>query len=162
MTIGTSRLRVCLLFPDVALGGGETAMMAVADGLQERFDLDVCAFDRAGVRNEHSIREELVARFGRATFLRSRSELARQLRVADAILWYGVNDAVPDLLQAMSRRPASIRVVHTEREDDGPRFHLRWRQAIDATICVSPRAARRIPGAVFLPNTASSQNLRGE
>ena len=69
------------------------------------------------------------------------------------MLWYGVVNAVPDVLSAMDRRPASVRVVHTSRPVDGPGFQRRWGRAIDATVCVSPEVARRIPGAVFIAAT---------
>ena len=40
-----TKLRLCLVLPHVVLGGGETAMMEVAEGLSAEFDLEVCAFD---------------------------------------------------------------------------------------------------------------------
>jgi len=117
--------------------------------------------DQAATGDVATIREELVARFGAATFLRERWELRPRLRGADAVLWYGVSNAVPAALAAMAGRPGSIRVVHTDRAVDGPGFARRWRRVIDAIVCVSPAVARKIPGALFLPNTCSLANLRG-
>jgi glycosyltransferase involved in cell wall biosynthesis len=154
-------LRICLVFPHVVLGGGETAMMEVAAGLRGAFDLDVCALDNAAVTAERTTRDELAERFGVVTFIRKRWELRPRFRAADAVLWYGVVNAVPDVLSAMGRRPTSVRVVHTEREVDGPGFQRRWGRVIDAVACVSPRMARAIPGAVFIPNPCPSRNLCG-
>jgi len=154
-------VRVCLVFPHVLLGGGETAMMAVAEGLRSKVDLQVCALDNAPVTVEVTMREELEERFGKATFIRHRWELRPCFRTADAVLWYGVVNAVPDVLSSLERRPASVRVVHTDRPVDGPGFHRRWRRVIDRTVCVSPAVARRIPGAVFIPNTCSADRLCG-
>ncbi len=146
------KLRLCLVFPHVVLGGGETAMMEVAAGLREKgIALDVCALDNLDT-GAATIREELVARFGAATFVRRRWELRLRLREADLVLWYGVSNAVPATLSVMEPRPGSIRVVHTDRAVDGPGFARRWRRAIDAIVCVSPGVARRIPGAVFISN----------
>ena len=153
--------RLCLVFPHVVLGGGETAMMDLAEALRDEFDLDVCALDNTESETGLTTREELAARFGAASFVRRRWELRPRFRAADAVLWYGVVNAVPDVLQGMERRPASVRVVHTDRAVDGPGFARRWRHAVDATICVSPAVARRIPGAVFIPNACSEENLRG-
>jgi glycosyltransferase involved in cell wall biosynthesis len=153
--------RICLVFPHVVLGGGETAMMDVAEGLRGELDFDVCALDNATVTVERTLREELVERFGSAAFIRRRWELRPRFRAADAVLWYGVVNAVPDVLSRMDRRPASVRVVHTDREVDGPGFSRRWGHVIDRTICVSPAVARRIAGTELIPNTCSEENLRG-
>jgi glycosyltransferase involved in cell wall biosynthesis len=139
-------------------------MMEVAEGLRRDVDLDVCALDQAATGGAATIREELVARFGTATFLRERWELRPRLRAADAVVWYGVSNAVPTALVALAEkgaRPGSIRVVHTDRAVDGPGFARRWRRVIDAIVCVSPAVARKIPGALFLPNTCSPANLQG-
>lgn len=135
-------------------------MMAVAEGLRAEVDLQVCALDNAPVTVEATLREELAARFGAVTFIRRRWELRPCFRSADAVLWYGVVNAVPDVLASLER-PASVRIVHTDRAVDGPGFHSRWRRVIDRTICVSPAVARRIPGAVFIPNTCSPDRLQG-
>ncbi len=156
-----SKVRLCLVFPHVVLGGGETAMMEVAEGLREAVDLDVCALDQVETEGVATIRRELVERFGRAAFLRERWELRPRLRAADVVLWYGVSNAVPKALSAGVRRPGSIRVVHTDRAVDGPGFARRWRRVIDALVCVSPAVARRIPGASFIPNTCSPARLAG-
>lgn len=153
--------RVCLVFPHVLLGGGETAMMAVAEGLRATVDLHVCALDNTPVTVEKTLRGELEERFGAVTFIRRRWELRPCFRGADAVLWYGVVNAVPDVLTSIPHRPASVRVVHTDRAVDGPGFHRRWRRVIDRTICVSPAVARHIPGAVFIPNTCSADRLCG-
>jgi glycosyltransferase involved in cell wall biosynthesis len=136
-------------------------MMEVAEGLRDEVDLRVCALDNAPVTVEATLREELAARFGDIAFIRRRWELRPCFRAADVVLWYGVINAVPDVLASLEQRPASVRVVHTDREVDGPGFHRRWRRVIDQTICVSPAVARRIPGAVFIPNTCSADRLRG-
>jgi glycosyltransferase involved in cell wall biosynthesis len=160
-------LRLCLVFPHVVLGGGETAMMEVAEGLREQggIELDVCALDHLETGGAATIREELAARFGPVTFIRRRWQLRPRLREADVVLWYGVSNAVPAALSALSAygsRPGSIRVVHTDRSVDGPGFARRWRRVIDAVVCVSPAVARRIAGAVFIPNTCSLSHLEGE
>src|SRR6185295_18607335 len=155
------KARICLVFPHVVLGGGETAMMDVAEGLRGAFDLDVCALDNAAAATERTIREELAERFGAAAFIRRRWELRPRFRGADAVLWYGVVNAVPAVLASMGRRPASVRVVHTDRAVDGPGFSRRWKPAIDRTVCVSPAVARRIRGALFIPNCCAGENLRG-
>lgn len=151
--------RVCLVFPHLGLGGGETVMLDVAEGLRREFDLDLCALDDGS--EERSLGTELSARFGAWAPVRKRWELRPRFRTADAVLWYGVVNAVPDVLAGMDRRPASVRVVHTSREEDGPAFHRRWGRVIDATVCVSPEVARRIPRAVFIPNTCSGEALKG-
>src|SRR5688572_13540649 len=153
--------RICLVFPHALLGGGETAMMEVAEGLRTELDLQVCVLDNAPVTVETTFREDLEARFGAVTFVRRRWELRPCFRTADAVLWYGVVNAVPDVLASLKKRPASVRVVHTDRPVEGPGFQRRWRRVIDQAICVSPAVARRIPGAVFIPNTCSIDRLRG-
>src|SRR5260221_12515300 len=118
-------IRLCLVFPHVVLGGGETAMMEVADGLREmsrKIALDVCALDYLDTGGAATIREELLARFGSVTFVRQRWELRPHLREADVVLWYGVSNAVPAALAASASRPGWIRVVLTHRPVDGPRF----------------------------------------
>jgi glycosyltransferase involved in cell wall biosynthesis len=153
--------RTCLVFPHVGLGGGEVAMMEVAEGLRRQLDLEVCAVDNAVVAAGETLRGELAERFGAVTFVRRRWELRPCFRRAEAVLWYGVVNGVPAVLAAMGERPASVRVVHTSRQLDGARFHRRWRRMIDATVCVSPAIARTIPGAVFIPNPAPERHLRG-
>jgi glycosyltransferase involved in cell wall biosynthesis len=137
-------------------------MLAVAERLRTAVDLHVCALDNTPVTVETTLRDELEERFGAATFIRRRWELRPCFRRADVVLWYGVVNAVPDVLASMDRRPASVRVVHTDRAVDGPGFHRRWRNVIDRTICVSPAVARRIPGAVFIPNTCAPDRLLGQ
>jgi glycosyltransferase involved in cell wall biosynthesis len=151
--------RLCLVFPHLGLGGGETVMLDVAEGLRREFDLDVCALESDST--DRTLAEELPARFGAWTPIRKRWELRPRFRAAGAVLWYGVVNAVPDVLDSMADRPASIRVVHTSREEDGPAFQRRWGRVIDATVCVSPAIARTIPGAVFIPNTCSGEALKG-
>jgi glycosyltransferase involved in cell wall biosynthesis len=162
---GGGRPRACLVLPHVILGGGETAMMAIAEGLESELALDVCALDYAPTGGAPTVREELAARFGAVTLARERWQLRPRFAAADVVLWYGVTNTVPAALAALAarggRRPASVRVVHTEREVDGPGFSRRWRQVIDAVICVSPGMARRIAGAIFIPNTCSLERLRG-
>ena len=157
---------LCVLFPHLILGGGETAMMAVAEGLRERFRLSVCALDRRRMTVERSARGELLERFGRSgnevSFVREPEELRAALAPVDAVLWYGMNPFTPSVLEAMPRRPISVRVVHTGKDEEGPLYHERWQHCIDAAVCVSPVMQRRIPGAVFIPNTASPDRLLGE
>src|SRR4051794_32868910 len=158
------KLRLALVFPHVVLGGGETAMMAVGERLRPDLALDVCALDNQATGGAPTIREELAERFGRVTLVRRRWELRPCLRAADVVLWYGVSNAVPAALEAMAApgpRPASLRVVHTDRAVDGPGLARRWRRVIDAVVCVSPAAARRIPGATFLPNPGTAAHLQG-
>jgi len=140
-------------------------MMAVATGLRERFRVSVCALDRRRMTVERSTRGELLERFGgsgNVAFVREPDELRAVLDPVDAVLWYGMNPFTPSVLEAMPRRPASVRVVHTSKEEEGPIYHERWKHCIDAAVCVSPVMQRRIPGAVFIPNTASPDRLLGE
>src|SRR6202521_6477906 len=156
--------RLCLVLPHVLLGGGETAMMEIADGLRRELALDVCALDNAATDGAPTVREELAARFGQVTFIRQRWQLRPRLAAADVVLWYGVINAVPAALRALAAhggRPGSIRVVHTDRGIDGPGFARRWRRGLDAPVCVSPAAARRSGGAGLIPNTCSLARLRG-
>lgn len=156
--------RLCLVLPHVLLGGGETAMMEIAEGLRRELALDVCALDNAATGGAPTVREELVERFGPVTFVRERWRLRPLLAAADVVLWYGVVNSVPAALAALAAcgsRPGSIRVVHTERPEDGPAFARRWRRVLDAVVCVSPAVARRIAGATFIPNTCSLARLRG-
>jgi glycosyltransferase involved in cell wall biosynthesis len=157
-----NRSRLCVLFPHLVLGGGETAMMEVAAGLREHFSLAVCALVRRAVTVEASARGELLERFGEVAFVKEREELHAALAGADALLWFGMNPFTPAALEAMPRRPVSVRVVHTSKDEEGIDYDERWRHAIDGVVCVSPEAARRIPRAVFLPNPASPDRLRGE
>jgi len=152
---------VCVLFPHLILGGGETAMMAVAEGLRERFRVSVCALDRRRMTVERSAREELLDRFGAVAFVREPAELRAVLDTVDAVLWFGMNPFTPSVLESMPCRPASVRVVHTDKEEEGPVYHERWRHCIDRVVCVSPRMQRRIPGSVFIPNTVSPDRLAG-
>src|SRR5260370_15287655 len=159
-----SEVRLCLVLPHVLLGGGETAMMELADGLRREVALDVCALDNAATGGAPTVREELVERFGPVTFVHERWQLRPRLAAADVVLWYGVVNSVPAALAALAAcgsRPGSIRVVHTERRADGPGFARRWRRVLDAVVCVSPAVARRIAGRVFLPHPRPPPRLRG-
>jgi glycosyltransferase involved in cell wall biosynthesis len=153
---------LCVLLPHLILGGGETAMMAVAEGLRERFRVSVCALDRRAMTVERSARGELVERFGEVAFVREPDELRAALAPADAVLWYGMNPFTPTVLEAMPVRPSSVRIVHTDKDEEGPLYEARWRHCIDASVCVSPAMQRRIPRSVFIPNTASPDRLAGE
>ncbi len=157
-----TRDRVSVLFPHLILGGGETAMMAVAEGLREHFEISVCALDRRRMTVERSARGELSGRFGAVAFVREPEELRAALAPVDAVLWYGMNPFTPSVLESLPRRPASIRVVHTSKEEEGIQYHERWSHCIDAVVCVSPAAGRRIPDAVWVPNTVSADRLAGE
>lgn len=137
-------------------------MMEVAAGLREHFSLAVCALVRRAVTVEASARGELLERFGDVAFVREQEELHAALADADALLWYGTNPFTPTALEALPRRPVSVRVVHTSKDEEGVLHEQRWRHVIDGVVCVSPAIARRIPGAVFLPNPASPDRLRGE
>ncbi|HSL84972.1 MAG TPA: glycosyltransferase family 4 protein, partial [Thermoanaerobaculia bacterium] len=153
--------RVCVLFPHLVLGGGETAMMEVAAGLGAFFEVIVAALDRRPMTVEPSAREELLARFGDVTFPTDGEELAAAVAGADAVLWYGLNDLTPRTLAGMVPRPASVRAIHTDKVQE-LEHHRRWSHAIDAVACVSPAVARRLPGAVFVPNAASAERVAGE
>lgn len=150
-----------MLFPHLVLGGGETAMMEVAAGLRSRFEVSVCALDRRRITVEPTIREELLERFGDVAFARTGEELAACLAGADAVLWYGLNDLTPGTLEGLAPRPASIRVIHTDKAQEIEHHH-RWSHAIDAAVCVSPAVGRRLPGSVFIPNAASPERVDGE
>src|SRR4030095_10840692 len=102
-----ARPRICLVFPHVALGGGETAMMDVAEGLRHAFDLAVCALDNLPLTGERTLREELRSPSGSVAFSHRRWDLRSHFRAADVVLWYGVVNAVPDVRSRMDRRPAS-------------------------------------------------------
>ncbi len=156
-----NRPRVSVLFPHLILGGGETAMMAVAEGLRGHFEISVSALDRRQLTMERSARSELLDRFGAVAFVREPDELRAALAPVEAVLWYGMNPFTPSVLEAMPHRPASVRVVHTGKDEEGPLYHERWKHCIDAAVCVSPAMQRRIPGAVFIPNTASPDRLQG-
>jgi glycosyltransferase involved in cell wall biosynthesis len=156
-----SPARLAVVFPHVVLGGGETAMIEVAASLAARYRLDVCALDNRPPSPEPTIRRLLAERFGEVCFARRPWQLRPRLAAADAVLWYGVVNTVPRLLAALPGRPASVRVVHSERPVEGLPFHRRWRRAIDATACVSPRVARQVPGAAFVPNPVAAARLAG-
>ncbi len=163
-TYGSSRAlsrRLAVLFPHLVLGGGETAMMEVAAGLRECFEVSVCALARRRITVEPTIRRELEERFGSVELARDGDELAAALAGAEAVLWYGLNPLTPGTLERLAPRPTSIRVVHTDKAEE-VEYHHRWRHVIDAASCVTPAAARRLPGAVFIPNTASAAALEGE
>jgi len=153
--------RLLLVLPHLALGGGERATMMLAELLAERFPLSICALDYGPPPAGPTIRHELRDRFADAAFARRRCDLVPHLARADVVLWYGISGAVPRALGRLRARPASIRVVHTSRAADGVRFHRRFRRVIDATVAVSPAVARRIPGAVFIPNLPEASRLRG-
>jgi glycosyltransferase involved in cell wall biosynthesis len=155
------RRRLCVLFPHLILGGGETAMMALAEGLARHFDVAVCALDRRPMTLEMSARDELLRRFGAVSFIKTADELRAHFDHAAAALWFGMNPFTPETLEAMPARPASIRIVHTGKHEEGLEYHLRWRHCIDRAVCVSPQVARRIPGALFIPNTCSPDRLDG-
>lgn len=153
--------RLAVVFPHVLLGGGEVAMMEVAERLAGRFEVAALALDLGPPPAGATIREELAERFPGAVFLSHRGQLPAALAGADAVLWYGLHGAIPRALARLSPRPASLRVVHTERPEEVP-FARRFRATIDAVACVSPALARQIPGAVFVPNPASTRRLGGE
>lgn len=159
--VSSRSARVVVLFPHLILGGGETAMMEVAAGLEASFEVRVAALDRRPTTVEPSVREELLARFGRVAFVRDGEGLAAAVAGADAVLWYGLNDLTPRTLAGLAPRPASIRVVHTDKVQE-IEHHRRWAHAIDAVACVTPAVARRLPGAVFVPNAAPAARVAGE
>jgi glycosyltransferase involved in cell wall biosynthesis len=136
-------------------------MLEVAAALGRDFDLSACALDYLPVRAGLTLREALAARFGEAVLVRHRWQLGPALDAADAVLWHGLTNAIPRALAGLGRRPASVRVVHTQRPEEIS-FHRRWRRVIDATACVSPALQRRIGGSVFIPNACSAARLRGE
>src|ERR1700674_579456 len=123
--------RLCLVLPHVLLGGGESAMMEIADGLRRELALEVCALDNAAtgggatvrvgraacVRQgalelcalanaatggAPTVREELAARFGQVPFIRQRWQLRPRLAAADVVLWYGAINAVPARRRALA------------------------------------------------------------
>src|SRR5258707_4239153 len=125
------KVRLCLVFPHVVLGGGETAMMEVADGLREmsrKIALDVCALGYLDTGGAATIREELLARFGPVTFVGQRWELRPWLRDADVVLWYGVSNAVPAALAGSASRAGSSRVLHNDRAGGRTRVAPRLRR----------------------------------
>lgn len=136
-------------------------MMEVADGLTGCFDVSVCALERHKGTSALSIERELHTRFERVSLVRNREQLEEVLKQIDLLVWYGTNSWTPTVLKALSRRPASIRVVHTDKKEEGPQFCTRWRSCIDAVSCVSPVVQRLIPGSVSIPNTVSRRYLKG-
>src|SRR5215470_16402872 len=98
--------RLCVLFPHLVLGGGETAMMALAELLAGRFELAVCALDDRPPTVEPSAREELVRRFGDVAFVKTEDELRGRLAGADALLWFGMNPLITATLTGLPARPA--------------------------------------------------------
>ncbi len=174
-----ARPRVCVVFPHRELGGGETAMIAVAEALRRRAAVSVCVLDQvpggaplparrdpndpnADARPQplFDLAPELVARFGTATVAATGQDLVAALEDQDVALWYGLNPAVPRALASMTRRPRSLRVVHTEKEQEVD-VHRRWRHVIDDCACVSPVMRDRIDDAVVIPNPCSRDRLRG-
>lgn len=158
---GPPRPRLCLLFPHVVLGGGEIAMMEIAEGLGRCYEVCVAALDPRDAAIGPTIRGELGRRFTDLRLLDERWQLRRLLGEIDVLLWYGLVPQVPRTLLRLERRPLSVRVVHTERPADGVGFQRRWSRAIDGVVCVHPGIARRIPGAVFVPNPGSTRYLQG-
>jgi glycosyltransferase involved in cell wall biosynthesis len=159
------RQRVCVLFPHLQMGGGETAMIAAAEALRRHFSISVCALDRRhppapATGGGVDLRRELQARFGDVTFAANQEQLQTALAKADAVIWYGLNSLTPLTLAGISQRPRSLRVVHTDKEEEIA-HHRRWQHVIDATACVAPHMQRRIPGAAFIPNTCSPDRLKG-
>ena len=159
-------MRLTFLFPHLLLGGGETAMMPVAEGLQGEFDVTVAVRTQRKITLEMTIREELLERFPEVLFLEDEAQLVAQLRRTEMLLWYGTNSTTPTALEQLSRepggRPAAVRVVHTEKVEEGRAYLRRWRHVVDGACCVSPRVARRIPGAIFIPNAVDPRRLAGE
>jgi glycosyltransferase involved in cell wall biosynthesis len=156
--------RLAVVFPHVLLGGGEVATMEVGERLVAAFEVTALALDPGDGGDPSgapTIREELAARFPRSSLLSRRWQLRAALAGFDAVLWYGLNGAIPRALAGPARRPVSLRVVHTERPEEIG-FDRRWRGVTDAVICVSPAMARRLPGAVFVPNPVSPSRLAGE
>lgn len=153
--------RLAVVFPHVLLGGGEVAMMEVAEGLARRYEVTVVALDGGEPDGPGTIREELRERFASVSFVTGRGRLPGLLAEADAALWWGLHGAVPKALARLgSRRPASVRVVHTERQEEEP-FLRRFAGVIDSAVAVSPGMARRLAGAVFLPNPIPRSRLGG-
>ncbi|HVT56921.1 MAG TPA: glycosyltransferase family 4 protein [Thermoanaerobaculia bacterium] len=157
-----SGLRLCLVFPHLVLGGGETAMMALGEGLRARFDLAVCALNRRPLTVEMSAGPEISSRFPGAAFVTTREELAACLAGADLVLWYGLAPLIPSVIAELAPRPVSVRVVHTDKDEEGSQFQARWQHVLDGVVCVAPAVARRITGAAFIPNTCSPDRLAGE
>jgi glycosyltransferase involved in cell wall biosynthesis len=157
--------RLTFLFPHPLLGGGETAMMPVAEGLRETFDLTVAVRTQRQVTLEMTIEGALEERFHEVLYLEDEAALQTALRRTDILLWYGTNTTTPLALESLSRepggRPAAVRVVHTEKVEEGEAYLRRWRHVVDGVCCVSPRVARRIPGAHFIPNAADPRRLTG-
>ncbi len=151
--------RVCVLFPHLEMGGGETAMIAAAEALRRHFAVSVCALDRRG-GSPLDLRPELLARFDEVTFVATGDQLQSVLTSAAALIWYGLNSLTPATLAAMPRRPRSLRVVHTDKDQE-VEHHRRWSHVIDATCCVAPHMTHRIEGATFVPNSCSPDRLRG-
>jgi glycosyltransferase involved in cell wall biosynthesis len=112
------------------------------------------------VRPRLDLAPELAARFGDVRLPASDEELAAALAEADVAVWFGRNAVIPRTLAAMPRRPRTLLVIHTEKDEE-IEHHSRWRHVIDACACVSPAMQRRIDGAVFIPNACSRDRLRG-
>jgi glycosyltransferase involved in cell wall biosynthesis len=168
------------------MGGGETTMIAAAEALRRHFTVAVCALDRRGLPRAAEtaaaappvkaaapanaqadptppaidMRQELLARFDDVAFVATGDQLQSVLAAADAVIWYGLNSLTPATLAAMPNRPRSLRVIHTDKEQEVEHHH-RWSQVIDATCCVAPHMTPSIPGATFIPNTCSPDRLRG-
>jgi glycosyltransferase involved in cell wall biosynthesis len=165
------------------MGGGETAMIGAAEALRRHFAVSVCALDRrappddAGAAanrpaaqtpgscgtangNPLDMRRELRARFDEVTFVTTGDQLQAALAPNAAVIWYGLNSLTPATLASMPRRPRSLRVIHTDKDQE-VEHHLRWQHVIDATCCVAPHMTSRIAGATFVPNTCSPDRLRG-
>lgn len=154
--------RLTVLFPHLELGGGETATLEIAAGLREHYNVTLAALAYVGAGERGGPFEELAGELGGLERVEHRWQLGPLFGRCDALLWYGVNPSIPRVLATLGRRPASIRIVHTERAEDGARFAHRWQRAIDRTLCVSPAAAESIRGARFVPNPWPARRLEGE
>ena len=159
-------MRLTFLFPHLILGGGETAMMPVAAGLSRFFEVTVAVRVKDRDAGGLSLEDELLERFPDTVFLDDEAAMVEHLRTTDLLLWYGSNATTPNALERLRHepggRPVAVRVVHTEKVEEGEAYFRRWHPLIDGACCVSPRVARRIPGAVFIPNTCDLRRLEGE
>jgi len=154
------RQRVLVVFPHYLKGGGEVATLEVTRQLKRYFDVTVVAYNNYRVRHQPTIKNELVTEFG-ATILEDNEIESEFLSQFDTILFYGMNERLCISLRSLTRRPTTVRVVHTSYPVEGSEFTKTWGSVIDKTLCVNPGICQDIPGSSFTPNPVSVSKLSG-
>jgi len=152
--------RLLIAFPHYLKGGGEVATLEVARQLKGYFDLEVVAFNNHRVRNQETIKHELVSEFD-ATILEDNHIDPDYLASFDCVLFYGLNESLCIALRSLKRRPVTMRVVHTSYPVEGKEFTENWRAVIDKTLCVNPSICEQIPGSSPVSNPITLSKIEG-